>query len=272
MTETEGRLAAFLARKPEAGAASGITSNSALGMRVAAELRQAVTQAQDRSPRSLQVHLGPSEIGNACHRQIAGKLAGLPATNHVSDPWPSFVGTATHDRLANAVEAFRPGRWQAERKVTPIEGHSGTADLYDAELRAVIDHKVLGRTSHAKIVAGKLPRHYYVQLLLYGLGYMRAGMPVERVMLAAWSRGGMLPDLYVWDHELTAEDMRLLEHVLLSELPYRKAWAAAITAGSATLRDVPIGTETPECYFCPYWRPEAKVNPEAGGCPGVPNA
>jgi hypothetical protein len=46
-----------------------------------------------RAPRTLQQHLGPSELGVECDRQVAGKMAALPATNHVVDPWPSMVGT-----------------------------------------------------------------------------------------------------------------------------------------------------------------------------------
>jgi hypothetical protein len=104
--------------------------------RYATELRRVILEHAARAPRTLQQHLGPSELGVECDRQVAGKMAALPATNHVVDPWPSIVGTACH---AWAAEAFvgdnlRHGvlRWVAEQRVTPHPDHPGTADLYDA--------------------------------------------------------------------------------------------------------------------------------------------
>lgn len=268
MAEQPGLLTAFLARKT-APTTLG-SGNTPDAVAVARDLREAVTYAAKHAPRSVQRHLGPSEIGDPCHRKVAGKLAHVPATNHVSDPWPSVVGTAGHAWLADTLSAARPDQWWTERRVVPIDGHSGTADLYDTARRAVIDHKLLGRTTHPKVRAGDIPRGYYVQLLLYALGYIRAGYPVDRVMLAAWSRGGRLTDLYVWDHPITDADWTLLAYIIDTELPYRKSWAAAIASGSATLLDVPIGTDKPECYFCPFYRPETAANPAAAGCPGVP--
>lgn len=267
-------LAAFLAGNTPAKHVGG-SSNTVVGAKLADDFRNAVKDASRRAPRSQQVHLGPSEIGTPCSRQIAGKLAGVPATNHVTDPWPSTVGTAVHAWLDTALSKANPDRWLAERRVTPIRGHSGTADLYDVELCAVVDHKVLGLTSHRKVSQGDIGRGYYVQLLLYALGYIRLGMRVDRVMLAAWSRGGSLNDLYVWDHEITAEDWQLLDYVLTAELPYRKLWAQSIIEGNATLNDVPVESppgnpkvELPICYFCPFYRPELKES-TPGGCPGV---
>ena len=265
-----GKLAAFLSQPGAGRAAASPSGNTPEATAMARDLRAVVSRAVARAPRTVQVHLGPSEIGDPCHRQVAGKLAGLPATNHVTDPWPSAVGTAGHAWLADALAADDPVRWLCEKRVVPIDGHSGTADLYDTTQQAVIDHKLLGRTTHPKVVAGDIPRKYYVQLLLYALGYIRAGFPVRRVMLAAWSRGGMSTALYVWDHLITTEDWQLIAYVTGTELPYRKQCAELIRTGQIRLLDVPIGTDKPDCYFCPFFRPEAARNPEVAGCPGVP--
>jgi hypothetical protein len=140
-----------------------LNGSSPWASRYAAELRRVVVEHASRAPRSLQLHLGPSELGVTCDRQVAGKMAGLAPTNHVSDPWPSIVGTAVHAWLADAFTAdnTRHGllRWVAEQRVTPHPDHPGTADLYDAVELAVVDHKILGETSLAKVrAASTVPR------------------------------------------------------------------------------------------------------------------
>ena len=152
-------------------------------VQLAAEMREVVRKASQRAPRSQQVHLGPSEIGSECDREVAGKLAGLEATNHVTDPWPSVVGTAVHAWMEEAFTADGP-RWLTERKVTPApdapareNGHTGTADLFDLQTATLIDHKILGRSTHDKLVRHGPPAHYRAQLLLYARGYRNAGVP-----------------------------------------------------------------------------------------------
>jgi hypothetical protein len=262
-----GNLSAFLARPPDRSD-NFSSGNNPEAVAIAAELREAVRTASANSARTLQVHLGPSEIGEPCHRQVVGKLAGVAATNHVSDPWPAYIGTAVHAKLADDLEKARPGQWYAERRVEPIPGHSGTADLYDAVRQGVEDHKVLGTTTHAKIRQHGPGRRYFIQLLLYGRGYARLGLPVRYVALLAWARTGGLSGLYVWHHTLTPEDDALLDYVEGIELPWRKAMAAEVSVGRLTLLDIPIGDQKPDCYFCPFYRPEAVRNPSVAGCPG----
>lgn len=243
-------------------------SNTTWGEALAAELADVVRRASDGSARSQQKHLGPSEIGHPCDRQVAGKLAGLPPTNHVSDPWPSVVGTAVHAWLADAFTADSP-RWLAENRVTPHPEHPGTADLLDLQDGTLIDHKVLGRTTHDKIRKDGPSRTYFVQTLLYRRGFMLAlGIPIPRVAIAAWPRTtSYLGDLYVWGHDVTPEDDALVEHVLNVELPRRKAYAETLLQG-APLSSVPASPSASDCYFCPFWRPQAAHDPSAPGCPG----
>lgn len=248
-----------------------LNGNSAWASRYAAEIRRVVFASAAEAPRSLQRHLGPSEIGHLCDRQVAGKLAGLPRTNHVQDPWPSILGTAAHAWLEQAFrsENDRLGRirWVPEARVTPIDGHPGTADLYDADEQSVNDHKVLGPTSMAKIrSASGPPRHYVVQLLLYARGYRRLGLPVRRVAILAYPRTlSTLDGLYVWDRPYTPADDDLLD-VVVAQLGTRKLWAEALIAGSAQLMDVPADT-TDECHFCEFFRPQS-ARDGGPGCPG----
>lgn len=262
------------------------SGNSPLAEEMATEVRRIVRQASEYAPRSRQRRLGPSEIGSLCDRQVIGKLVGAERVNMITDPWPSVVGTAVHAWLADAFdldntmgEAHWGGtgtsaghkQWLTEHKVQPLPerlgGHAGTADLYDVLRRTVWDHKCLGETSMNKVRRGAPPHHYVVQLGLYGMGYMRAGAPVERVGIIAYPRTGSSVDgIYVWE---TPFDARLAKTVLTSVgmLQERKVFAQAIIEGHANMAQVPI-TPSDDCFFCPFYR--YGQNSDASGCSGRP--
>lgn len=256
-----------LAPKP----ALTMSGNTEWANRYAQDLKKVIHDHAARAPRTLQQHLGPSELGSSCDRQVAGKMAGVPTTNHVSDPWPSIRGTALHAWVADAFMAdnTRTGRlrWIAEQKVTPrgFPDHPGTADLYDAVTRSVVDHKFLGVSSMSKIKT-QPPRHYVVQLLLYGEGYRLLGLPVDRVVLAAYpATAASLDGMWVWERPYTPADDELLAQVF-EETKRRREWAEKIAAGMASLRDVPGMPSDDGCYFCPFYRPEDPDSRDS--CPG----
>ena len=268
--------AEFMASRVPAAPTPLLSGNTAWAQAYSATIRKVFHTHASRADRSLQRHLGPSEIGHLCDRQVVGKLAGLPRLNHVTDPWPSIRGTALH---AWAEEAFRAEnerlgriRWVPERKVEPFEGdtpfqtHRGTADLYDADEFAVDDHKFLGKTSMEKVRKNGPPRHYIVQLMLYALGYMRLGLPVTRwVLLAYPATEASLDGMFVWEHQITQADFDLIEQVKV-ELAQRKQWAVALITGAAQLRDIPADSHD-ECHFCPLYRPQT-AHDNGPGCPG----
>lgn len=264
--------AEFLSAAPATSAAG----SSPWAARYASELRRVLHEHAARAPRTLQQHLGPSEIGVECDRQVVGKLAALPATNHVSDPWPSIVGTACH---AYAEEAFsadndrRGLRWLTEFRVTPHPDHPGTADLYDAQEQAVVDHKFLGESSMAKVRKAP-PRKYKVQLLLYGLGYYKLGLPVKRVVLAAYPRtAASLDGLYVWERAFSDAEGQILPDVLellglvFDQTAERQVLAQRLLRKEIGLMDVPVAPDDSECYFCSFFRPQAAQDGGVG-CPG----
>src|SRR5574342_606025 len=209
-----GTLASFMAAPARAEPVNG---NTPWANRYASELREIIYHAGRNSPRNLQVHLGPSELGVPCDRQVAGKLAELPTVNYVVDPWPSILGTAGHAWLADAFRAEneRHGlRWVPETRVEPHPDHAGTADLYDGQEQAVVDWKILAWDKIEEIASKGPSIQYQIQLLLYGLGYRRIGLPVRRVVLVALPRTkATLRDMYVWDHELSAADDAAIEEV-----------------------------------------------------------
>jgi hypothetical protein len=254
-------------------APAAVLGNTPWAAATARRVSDIVTRYSARRPRSLQVHLGPSELGVACDRQIVGKLVSEAPTNHVTDPWPSFMGTAGHAEM-DTVFQWENGqigqtRYFAERRVTPpgpLAGHPGTADLYDCVECAVLDHKFLGVTSLDKVKsAAGPPRKYVAQLGIYGLGYIREGYRVDRVGLIAWPRtGSSLAGVYVWEHLMDGEMMTLLTQVV-ADTERRKIQAAEVLAGRP-LDSVPREPSGDECYFCPFYRP----NRDDGiGCPGT---
>lgn len=257
------------------------TGSSAWAARYAVDIKRVFLEHAARAPRTLQQHLGPSELGVECDRQVVGKMAALPATNHVNDPWPSIVGTACHAYAEGAFAADNTRsarlRWLTETRVVPHPDHPGTADLYDAVEQCVVDHKFLGESSMAKVRKDP-PRKYVVQLLLYGLGYWLKGLPVRRVVLAAYPRtAASLDGLYVWDRPFSDErggvlpDVRELLELVFAQTAARRELADRLLAGQIRLGDVPATPSSDECFFCPLYRPQsAKDN--GPGCPGTATA
>lgn len=287
MTSAE-RIKGFLT--PGAGVPGG---NTPWAARYGAELRRVIRAAAERAPRSQQTYLGPSEIGAECDRQVVGKMVqGMLAearfngafnkptvehqvarTNHVVDPWPSVVGTAVHAWLADAFAAenlLLPAvRWLTEQRVTPDPRHPGTADLYDGLWRQVNDWKILGVTSMAK-VRKEPSRRYQIQLGLYGRGYEDLGLPVDGVNLVACPRGAASIDgLYVWHRDLDAKFRGEIQAVL-DDTDRRHALARDVFEGRRSLKSVEPTPEDSECYFCPFYRPDAESS--GVGCPGTVGA
>jgi hypothetical protein len=245
--------------------------NTPYAARYARELREIAVRQAHRQPRSVQRTLGPSELGHECDRQVIGKMSGQPITNHVVDPWPSIVGTAVHAWLAekfkleNTIDNIL--RWVPEMRVFPDPRYPGTADLYDAAEQNLVDHKVLGPTTMAKIQSAEgPPLHYVVQLLLYARGYRNLGLPVRRVILAAWPRTSpTLDSMYCWERVYTPADDELITEVL-ARTELRRQVASAVMAGRIPIEAVPRKPGD-DCFFCPWFRPQS-ARDGGPGCPG----
>lgn len=239
------------------------------------ELKGIIKRYAARAPRSVQKSLGPSELGEECDRQVIAKMSAQKHTNNVGDPWPSVMGTAGHAYVEGAFQWDNTdqqyARWITESRVTPDPGddpHPGTADLYDAYNRALVDHKFLGQPSRAKLISHGPKRVYYVQLLLYRRGFMNLGLPVDRIVLVAWPRTtSSLDDLYIWEHTPTAEDDALVDEVL-ERTQVRQYLAQQVIAKRLKIMDITPTPSDDACYFCPLYRPQAAYD-NAYGCPGT---
>lgn len=250
--------------------------NTPWASRYAGELRRVIVRQASRQPRNVQEFLGPSELGAECDRQVIGKMIGAPKTNNVSDPWPSVVGTAVHAWLADKFEReneLSGMRWLTETKVAPHPQHPGTGDLYDYAEEAVVDWKILGPTSIAKVMSPAGPgRRYRAQLQLYAAGFRNFGLRVKRVALAALPRtAATLDSMYVWDKPHDSDDDALVAEVL-RVTGVRQQIARVILAGQMQLADVPATPDNDECFFCPLYRPQSSGEPASlgwTGCPGT---
>lgn len=262
--------AQLLAAAPSPTATQG---NSPWAAAKARELKDLIQRYSARRPRSLQRHLGPSELAVECDRQVVGKLVGEEPTNHVTDPWASFMGTAGHAEMENVLawenSVLGYVRYISEQRVHPpgpFAEHSGTADCTDLVDKTLLDWKFLGKTSLDKVKspAGP-PRKYQGQVAIYTLALISMGYDVNRMALVAWPRtSSFLNDLYVWEQPFDDTTVALLTEVA-DDTRRRKAWAQMVQDRQMSLSMVPVAPDSSECYFCPFYRPGMA---DGVGCPG----
>ena len=183
------------------------------------DLIQAALSSEWSKPRSVQTMVGPSQVGNPCDRSLAYDVAVeqgrvleycpelLTNSRPGSDPWRAIVGTAVHAWLDLATGGSRWLRgvaveaslFDGDREPLPLSVVRGHIDLYDTETYTMVDHKVLGRTSTARLLRDGPPPKYRVQGHLYAAGLVRLGLRVDQVAIAAWPRDGLIRDLYLWE-------------------------------------------------------------------------
>jgi hypothetical protein len=209
---------------------------------------------------------------------MAGVSFGSGGGNRLHDPWASIVGTAIHAYLEQAFTwdseyGLNPGRWIAEQRVTPDPGaaqpHPGTADLYDHTYRCTIDHKAQSEAVRARLRRNGPPFSYFIQLLLYAVGYMMLGLPVERIVLVSWPRTKSdLSDIFAWEKIITADDLRLVLEVL-EKTEVRERLAKYIAAGEVSFWDIPATPSDEDCQYCIFFNPAALEDRTSKGCPGT---
>lgn len=232
-----------------------------------AELLYEINAAIADHPRSKQQRIGPSELGTPCARRVGYKLAGVEPVNVDRGAWKPTVGTAVHQWLYEtfliANRRYDSPRWLLEHMVSvgDVGGVeiTGSCDLYDRVTCTVVDWKILGLAGlKAKKEEGHPGEQYRAQLHLYGRGWTRRGMPVDRVALAAFPQNGELSDGWYWS-EAYSEDVAL---AALS----RADGAAALVAAAGTAALPMLGTADSFCTYCPHYLPASTELEQA--CPG----
>lgn len=212
------------------------------------------------SDRSVQAHLGPSEIGAACPRRLAYRIAGTPVVN-LADPLKAMFGTGLHGVIAAGLLRMDQGvgRYLVEHAVT-YRGVSGSVDLFDRYTGRVTDWKTTTKSSIKRYRRDALPANYVVQAHIYAQGLLAAGEQVDTVALTFIPRDGELRDVWTWTTTPKKEiaDQAIDRYLELTE---------------AVKRDGPAGvqaTPTTLCTYCPNYRPNATDLTVA--CPGGKNA
>lgn len=235
---------------------------------VGAELRHHIEAAMAAHPRSQQVEIGPSEIGEPCTRKLGYKLAGVPERNPGGgDGWLPQIGTAVHTWLegvlggVNDTHPFE--RYFLEETVTvgTVDGQQikGHCDVYDRVTATVIDWKCVGDTQLKKYRAFGPGDTYRKQAHLYGKGWEDAGLPIDTVAVYFLPRNHQLSGGYFWhepyDRQIAVDALARLEAV-----------AQALKGGPAVLPLLP--TTESFCNYCP-WLNRGSTD-LATGCPGDP--
>lgn len=234
-------------------------------------LTSIISWADANSPRSLQVAIGPSELGTSCQRRLAYRLAGWREVNEHMDPWPAIVGTAVHAWTGESVQKFmtRTGAhdWLIEVELHPDPLVTGHSDLYQISTGTVVDLKTCGVTALRHLQKHGPSHEYKVQVHTYGLGHQRAGRPVNSVALVFVPRAGWLRDMYVWS-EPYDERVALTALGRMYDLAYRliemdvQRYPSRFSEITATPGDA--------CVFCPFYNPtpDQSVTADHLGCPG----
>jgi hypothetical protein len=219
---------------------------------LANEITNIITEASRYSPRSQQVYIGPSEVGEQCVRRLAYKLLDWDKANESSGgSWAANVGTAIHSFLEEIFSKF-PEKYEVEQKVQIRANLSGTVDLFDIEKGYVLDWKT---TSPAGVKAKRsegATSQQITQVQLYGYGKAKQGAVVNKVGLVFLPTGGQITDMHIelfdYDESAALSALARLDSVyeLLSTIDVEEnpqMW--------------PLIPATPSrmCMYCPYYRP-----------------
>lgn len=229
------------------------------------ELVGVIHQRNDATPRHLQRELGISDISHPCKRKLAYGILEAEQCNPPYDPLPSIFGTALHSWLDSAFthanNVLGRHRYLCETRVSPTDWLSGTSDLFDTDVGAVIDFKSLGKSSFNKNKK-QLSEPYRRQIHIYGMGFERAGHEVKYVGALLLPRSGMLTQAHLalepYDRSIAEQALKdretvicLLNDLRVEEFPER-----------LTL----IEKSGPSCLFCPWFAPRPE-NPYQ--CEGI---
>lgn len=226
-------------RKPSEVESAAVSRTPAPAVAAATWARELFWAADALSARSVQAHIGPSEVGDPCDRAVASKVQGLPPLRVSGGSLASIAGTGIHDWIAQRLADLygNTARYLVETRVE-YRGISGTSDLYDRRLRRVVDWKTVSQSKLARIRRSpEFTPQWRVQTAIYAAGMEARGESVEEVSIVLVPREGSIDDIFA----LT--------------MPFDRSIADAAIDRVERLRETDVSTlgtcSGPFCDYCP---------------------
>lgn len=210
-------------------------------------------------PRSRQMSIGPSAVGNSCDRALAFDLASVEAVNF-PDPLKAYVGTGLHSMLEAAVRLRdrETGRYLVEHEVT-YRGITGKVDLFDRLTGRAIDWKSKELSKINRLRGKAMSHEYLVQQQIYAAGLRAQGENVKSVSLVFIPVNGLLRDILTQtvpvDVEVADRAIDRLEGIS-NQLMDVGMEPRGITAYPNAL-----------CPWCSHYAPDSPLS--ARSCPGL---
>ena len=163
--------------------------------------------------RSLQVEIGPSQIGG-CRRQVYHQLIGTPETNLNTESLAAILGTFIHSGVAEAIKREDPfgDNFLIEQEFVAgdLKGH---CDLYIKDMKTVVDWK----TTKLKSLRYFPSAQQRMQVQIYGYLLTANGHKVENVALVAIPRDGEMAQIKThieaYNPEMAQQGLKWLEEV-----------------------------------------------------------
>lgn len=187
-----------------------------------ARIKETFYAYTNRSARSQQTTLGPSEAGTPCDRRLALHMLGMRPVNPGGDNWASFKGTCIHAGLADMFSwaDAGSGRYSVEMSVDVPSAivPRGTLDRIDRTLCMVLDDKCMGEWSLDKFRRVGPSPTYIVQVHIYAYAARRRGERVDKVAIVAWpvveqSLDGMATWVRDYDPTVAPAALRRVEEI-----------------------------------------------------------
>lgn len=212
-----------------------------------------LTRMQAPSARSLQMAIGPSNVGDACDRCLGVAMAVKISARHKKEDRFNLLawqGTAYHKGFEDLVGAANWKGISTEKRVSigKVKGYgkvSGSIDLYSEKDGSVGDYKFRYKDNIRRMkAAGVPPIQYRRQVHLYGYGVEMEGLPIEEVCLLFIPRDSMdvreiWPFIEPYDRQIALDAIKRAELI----------WKKFVVPGKLELLK-----SDRHCYSCSWSR------------------
>jgi len=172
----------------------------------------------NKSKRSRQVEIGPSEVGG-CRRRFWYRLKNQPVTNENTLGLAAWMGTAIHKKIEDELLRQDPfgEKYKIEIEVESdglIAHLKGHVDLYIPSEKIVIDWKTTTKKNMSRFPS----QQQIWQVHLYAMMLIEEGYDVEEVALIGIARDGNEKDVKIhqqmYSADTTVDALNWIEEVM----------------------------------------------------------